>query len=67
MSIKDITTRMFYCLLKISLLECFIDCFVCFLFVFGSEGWGREGSIMNGFPHQLNDFSADTKQNQINY
>ena len=55
------------CLLKMSLLECFYRMFL--LFFFGREwgGGGREGSIMSGLPHQFNDFSADTKQSQINY
>ena len=40
-----------------------------FLAVGGGGGLGgeREGSIMSGLPHQFNDFSADTKQSQINY
>ena len=48
------------CLLKMSLQECF------YRFFFGREGGGHEGSIVNGLPHQFNDFSADTKQSQIN-
>ena len=58
------------CLLKMSLLKYFYRVFFLFLFVFfGSGGGGgvRERSIMSGLPHQLNDFSADTKQSQINY
>ena len=36
--------------------------------LFWQGRWGeREGSIMSGLPHQFNDFSADTKQSQINY
>ena len=60
------------CLLKMSLLECFLEnvvCLFCFFFLAGSGagGGGREGSIMSGLPHQFNDLSADTKQCQINY
>ena len=64
------------CLLKMSLLKSFYRIFFLFFFVFFwfflAGGWGggegvREGSIMSGLPHQFNDFSADTKQSQINY
>ena len=59
------------CLLKMSLLKYFYRIFLVFfffLFFFFWQGWGvREGSIMSGLPHQFNDFSADTKQSQINY
>ena len=56
------------CLLKMSLLKYFYRIFFCFLLFFLAGGEGvREGSIMSGLPHQLNDFSADTKQSQINY
>ena len=59
------------CLLKMSPLKYFYRMFLlCFLFVFFCfwQGGGvREGSIMSGLPHQFNDFSADTKQSQINY
>ena len=50
------------CLLKMSLLKYFYRIFffflfVCFfLFVFFLAGGVREGSIMNGLPHQFNDF-----------
>ena len=50
------------CLLKMSLLECFYRMY----FFWQGGGGGREGSIMSGLPHQFNDFSADTKQSQIN-
>ena len=51
------------CLLKMSLLKYFYR----FFFAGGGGGGVREGSIMSGLPHQFNDFSADTKQSQINY
>ena len=54
------------CLLKMSLLKYFYRMLFFFVFFFGREGV-REGSIMSGLPHQFNDFSADTKQSQINY
>ena len=47
------------CLLKMSLLKYFYR-------IFFLAGGVREGSIMSGLPHQFNDFSADTKQSQIN-
>ena len=54
------------CLLKMSLLKYFYRIF--FFWQGGGGGGGaREGSIMSGLPHQFNDFSADTKQSQINY
>ena len=53
------------CLLKMSLLKYFYRIFSVFFF-FG-RGGVREGSIMSGLPHQFSDFSADTKQSQINY
>ena len=53
------------CLLKMSVLECFYR--MCSVFFLAGRGRGREGSIMSGLPHQFNDFSADTKQSQINY
>ena len=49
------------CLLKMSLLKYFYRIF------FWQGGGVHEGSIMSGLPHQFNDFSADTKQSQINY
>ena len=53
------------CLLKMSLLKYFYRIFFFFFFFFLAGGRGGcEGSIM---PHQFNDFSADTKQSQINY
>ena len=59
------------CLLKMSLLKYFYRIFFSFLlllfFFFWQGGGVREGSIMSGLPHQFNDFSADTKQSQINY
>ena len=59
------------CLLKMSLLKYFYRIFFVFWFSFwqggGGGGGGRKGSIMSGLPHQFNDFSADTKQSQINY
>ena len=58
------------CLLKMSLLKYFyrfLFCFLLFFFFWQGGGWLREGSIMSGLPHQFNDFSADTKQSQINY
>ena len=57
------------CLLKMSLLKYFYRMFFCLFFLAGGGvGEGvREGSIMSGLPHQFNDFSADTKQSQINY
>ena len=55
------------CLLKMSLLECFYRMFFVVVFLAGSGEGGREGSIKSGLPHQFNDFSADTKQSQINY
>ena len=51
MSIKDVTTKYFYRI----------------FFLAGGGGGEREGSIMSGLPYQFNDFSADTKQSQINY
>ena len=53
-------------LFKMSIPECFYR-----LFFFGWEPGGggggvHEGSIMSGLPHQFTDFSADTKQSQIN-
>ena len=48
------------CLSKMPLPECFIE------FFFGRER-GHEESIISGLPHQFTDFSADTKQSQINY
>ena len=56
MFIKDVTTRMFYRMF-----------FVVVFFIFLAGSGGRERSIMSGLPHQFNDFSADTKQSQINY
>ena len=54
------------CLLKMSLLKYFYRIF--FLFFFFLAGGGvREGSIMSVFPHQFNDFSADTKQSQLTF
>ena len=50
------------CLLKMSLLKYFYRFFFFFFFCRGV----CEGSIMSGLPHQFNDFSADTKQSQIN-
>ena len=56
------------CLLKMSLLKYFYRIFQFFFWQGGGGGGGvREGSIMSGLPHQFNDFSADTKQSQINY
>ena len=56
------------CLLKMSLLKYFYRIFSVFCCFFFWQGWGvHEGSIMSGLPHQFNDFSADTKQSQINY
>ena len=55
------------CLLKMSLLKYLYRIFFCFFGRGGGGGGVREGSIMSGLPHQLNDFSADTKQSQINY
>ena len=62
------------CLLKMSLLKYFYRMlllffffFVVVFFFFWQGGGVREGSIMSGLPHQFNDFSADTKQSQINY
>ena len=52
MSIKDVTTKYFYRI---------------FFLAGGGGGGEREGSIMSGLPYQFNDFSADTKQSQINY
>ena len=49
------------CLLKMSLQECF------YRFSFRQGRGGHKGSIVNGLPHQFNDFLADTKQSQINY
>ena len=49
------------CLLKMSLLKYFYRMFFVFCFFFWQ--WG----IMSGLPHQFNDFSANTKQSQINY
>ena len=53
MSIKDVTTKIL------------LFSFFFFFFFFFGKGV-REGSIMSGLPHQFNDFSADTKQSQIN-
>ena len=58
------------CLLKMSLLKYFYRIFFWQWGGGGGVGGGRgmrEGSIMSGLPHQFNDFSADTKQSQINY
>ena len=56
------------CLLKMSLLKYFYRFFLFFFCFFLVGGGGRrKGSIMSGLPHQFNDFSADTKQSQINY
>ena len=58
------------CLLKMSLLKYFYRIFFWQCGGGGGGGGGRgmrEGSIMSGLPHQFNDFSADTKQSQINY
>ena len=54
------------CLLKMSLLKYFYRIFFV-VFFWQGRGGACGGSIMSGLPHQFNDFSADTKQSQINY
>ena len=55
------------CILKMSLLKYFYRIFFFFAGWVGGGIMVRQGSIMSGLPHQLNDFSADTKQSQVNY